>query len=75
MKKLFSSPDSAEVGLLCSRLEEAGIACEMRNMCSTIGFYGPAFYPEIWVSKDEEFGEATELLAAWRQPTSTSEDR
>jgi hypothetical protein len=31
MKKLFSSPDSAEMGLLKSRLEEAGIPCLLRN--------------------------------------------
>ena len=64
MKRLIALPDSAELGLIHSRLEAAGIECEMRNESSTIGFYGPAFYPEIWVN-DEKFAQANELLAAW----------
>ena len=31
MKRLFSSPDSTEMGLLQSRLEEAGIPCLLRD--------------------------------------------
>jgi hypothetical protein len=73
MKQLFSSPDSAEIGLLRSRLEAAGIECETRNEYSTISMYGAAFYPEIWVLKDEKFAEASQLLAAWRRPSPPSD--
>jgi len=69
MKRLFSSPDSAEIGLLRSRLEAAGIACEIRNEHLSPVMPGAPFYPELWVLKDEEFVEARELLAAWRQPS------
>lgn len=66
MKQLISLPDSAEIGLLRSRLEAAGIECEMRNEFSTQSMYGGAFYPEIWVLKDEKFAEASKLLASCR---------
>jgi Putative prokaryotic signal transducing protein len=67
MKRLISSPDSAEIGLLRSRLEAAGIECETRNDYLSPAMPGAPFYPEIWVLKDEKFTEAGELLAAWRQ--------
>ena len=67
MKQLFSSPDSAEIGLLRSRLEAAGIDCEMRNEYLSPAMPGAPFYPELWVLKDEQFAEASALLAAWRQ--------
>ena len=75
MKQLFSSPDSAEVGLLRSRLEAAGIKCEIRNEYLSPAMPGAPFYPEIWILKDEEFAEASELLAAWRQPDPPSQSR
>ena len=31
MKRIFSSPDSAVVGMFAGRLETAGIRCELRN--------------------------------------------
>jgi hypothetical protein len=68
MKRLTSSPSSAELGLLRSRLEAAGIECETRNDYLSPAMPGAPFYPEIWVLKDEQFDEASELLAAWRQP-------
>ncbi len=73
MKRLISSPDSAEIGLLRSRLEAAGIECETRNDFVSSAIPGAPFYPEIWILKDEEFAEAGELLAAWRQPAPPSD--
>ncbi len=73
MKQLFSSPDSAVIGLLRSRLEAAGIECEMRNEFMLSAMPGAPFYPEIWVLRDEQFAEARELLAAWREPAAPSE--
>jgi len=68
MKRLFSSPDSATLGLLRSRLEAAGIDCEIRNECVSQAMIGSPFDPELWVLNDEDFAKARELLAAWRQP-------
>jgi hypothetical protein len=67
MKLLFSSPDSAEIGLLNGRLESAGICCEIRNEFLSPAMPGAPFYPEIWVLKDEDLAEAHELLTAWSQ--------
>ena len=67
MKRLFSSPDSAEIGLIRSRLEGAGIECEMRNEHLSPAMPGTPFDPELWVLRDSQFAEASELLAAWRQ--------
>ena len=66
MKRLFTSPDSAEVGLVRSRLETAGIACEIRNEFLSQAMPGIPFDPELWVLDDENYREASELIAAWR---------
>lgn len=73
MKRLISLPDSAELGLLRSRLESAGIECETRNDYLSPAMPGAPFYPEIWVLKDEKFAEGRELPAAWRQPDPPAE--
>ena len=67
MKRLFSSPDSAEIGLVRSRLEAAGIECEMRNEYLSPAMPGTPFDPELWVLRDSQFAEASDLLAAWRK--------
>ena len=67
MKRLFSSPDSVQIGLFRSRLEAAGIACELRNEHLSPAMPGTPFDPELWVLNDAQFAEASELLAAWRQ--------
>jgi hypothetical protein len=72
MKRLFSSPDSAEIGLIRSRLEAAGIECEMRNEHLSSAMPGTPFDPELWVLRDSQFAEARELLAAWCQRASPS---
>ena len=69
MKLLFSSPNSAEIGLLRNRLEAAGIACEMRNEFLSPAMPGTPFDPELWVLNDVQFAEASDLLAAWRAPS------
>ena len=66
MKLLFSSSNSAEVGLLRSRLETAGIQCEVRNESSPL-----PFAPEIWILRDQDYGKASELLADWRRSVSS----
>jgi len=73
MKKLLSLPDSAEIGLLRSRLEAAGIECELRNEHLSPFMPGVPFHPELWLLKDEDWAEARELLAAWMQPDAAGE--
>jgi hypothetical protein len=69
MKRLFSSANTAEIGLLRDRLETAGIACEVRNEFLSPAMPGTPFDPELWVLNDEQFAEASNLLAAWRDPS------
>ncbi len=69
MKHLFSSPNHAEIGLLRSRLQNAGIACEIRNEHVTTVVPTAPFQPELWVVNDDQHREAKELLDAWRKPT------
>jgi hypothetical protein len=70
MKLLFSTPDSAMIGLYRSRLEAAGIECEMRNEHLSPAMPGAPFYQELWILRDDQFDEARGLLAAWRQSAS-----
>ena len=69
MKRLSSSVNIAEVGLLKSILEEEGIGCAIRNEQLAMASGGVPFtdcYPELWVLNDEDFGKAQELLARWK---------
>lgn len=67
MKRVFTSSNSAEAGLLKSQLEEAGIECELRNEFAAQALPGTAFDPEVWVLDDAQYEEACELVAAWHQ--------
>ena len=75
MKRLFSSPDSAKVGLLRSRLETSGIPCEIRNECLSQALPGAPFDPELWVLHDKDYREASELLAIWQSPPSVDPEK
>ena len=75
MKRLFASPDSAQLGLLKSRLETAEIACEIRNEYSSQVIPGVAFESELWVLNDDNYAEASELLAAWRDSVPPAEEK
>jgi hypothetical protein len=74
MKRLFSSPHSAEIGLIRSRLEAAGIECEMRNEYLSPAIPGTPFDPELWVLRDSQFAEASGLVAAWRAASSSGQE-
>ena len=65
MKKLFSSPNFTEVGLLKSQFEAEGIACVTRNeQLSAVSGSVPFFecYPELWVLHDSDYDRAKRLL-------------
>jgi hypothetical protein len=69
MKRIFSSPDSAEVGLLKNIMEKAGIRCQELNeqMAQTIP--SPPFQAELWVVDEKDYADAAALLAEWQNPT------
>jgi hypothetical protein len=67
MKILFSSPSEPEVGLLKSVLDEAGVACEIRNENTHPNLPGAAFQPEIWVVNEEDYAQACEVRDAWHR--------
>jgi hypothetical protein len=67
MKILFSSPSEPEVGLLKSVLDDAGVACEIRNENTHPNLPGAAFQPEIWVVNDEDYAQACEVRDAWHR--------
>jgi hypothetical protein len=62
MKYLFSSPDSAQAGLVQSLLDAAGIACEVRNEAVSQAEAGLPFITELWVLRDEDYEEARSLI-------------
>ena len=70
MKRIFSSHSSAEVGLLGSQLQAAGIPCELRNEALSQAMPVATFDVELWVLNDDDYREASDLVAAWRAPAS-----
>ena len=64
MKQVFSSPDSAQVGLAQSILDAAGIACEVRNDAVSQAMWAIPFIPELWVVRDEDYEEARRLVSS-----------
>jgi hypothetical protein len=64
MKRVFSSPDSAQVGLAQSLLDVAGIACEVRNDAVSQAMWAIPFIPELWVVRDEDYEEARRLVSS-----------
>jgi len=62
MKEVFSSPDSAQVGLAQSILDAAGIACEVRNDAVSQAMWAIPFIPELWVLRDEDYAQARCLV-------------
>ncbi len=68
MKRVFSSPDSTQLGLLKNMLEKAGIRCVEINeqMAQTIPT--APFQAELWVAQESDYVEALALLAAWANP-------
>ncbi len=68
MKQLFKLPESAELELLKSMLEEAGIRCALRNEQLSQTLPVTPFNVELWVANDDDFLRAQELCQAWLHP-------
>ncbi len=66
MKKLYSSPDSAQVELIRSMLEASSIPSEVRNEVVSQVMVGFQFAPELWV-RDEDYAEADRLMREARE--------
>jgi hypothetical protein len=62
MKKIFSSLNSEHVGLAQSKLDAAGIPCEVRNDAVSQAIPGMPFATELWVLRDEDYDEACQLI-------------
>lgn len=70
MKRIAASANSAELGLLKSRLEAEGIPCHIRNEQVSQVIPTTAFAAELCVIQDEDYPRALELLDSWRQTSS-----
>jgi hypothetical protein len=66
MKKIFSSPEAAEVELFKNVLADAGIECEARNSDLSGVMPVAPFYEELWVS-ETDYPKASELLDSWER--------
>ena len=62
MKQVYSSRDSAQVGLMQSILDSADIPCEVRNDAVSQAMIGVLFEPELWVLRDEDYDEAKQVI-------------
>lgn len=69
MKRVFTSPDSAELGLLKNVLQKAGIRCVERNeqMAQTIP--SAPFQAELWVENEADYSTAVAILEEWQHPS------
>jgi len=69
MKRVFTSPDSAELGLLKNVLQKAGIRCVEINdqMARTIP--SAPFQAELWVENEADYPAAVAILEEWQRPT------
>lgn len=52
--------------MLASRLQSAGIACEVRNETQVIP--GLPFQPELWIVRDGDYEDASRLIGTWPNP-------
>ncbi|MEI2727191.1 MAG: DUF2007 domain-containing protein [Verrucomicrobiota bacterium] len=68
MKRVLTTPASAELKVLQNLLQQAGIPCVIRNeeLASLLGT--TPFNAELWVERDEDFGPAHELYRTWCMP-------
>jgi hypothetical protein len=78
MKRVYSSELLAEVGHFRNLLEQAGIACFIRNE-QLSGAMGEIPFleclPELWVLRDDELPRAKRLIDQQREPVSAPDWR
>ncbi len=62
MKLIFSSLNSAELGLAQSQIEAAGIECEVRNEATSQALPTLPFAGELWILQDGDYEDACEII-------------
>ena len=69
MKRVFTSPDSAELGLLKNMLQKTGVRCVELNeqMAQTIP--SAPFQAELWDESEADYPTAAAILEEWQRPT------
>lgn len=72
MKRIFTSPDSAEVGLLKNLLLKAGLRCVEVNEQMARTIPAAPFQAELWVENDADYDEAMALMQQWQNPPATT---
>lgn len=68
MKKIFSSPQYDEAGILQSVLEQQGIECVMLDECESRANAGiPCIsnYIELWIVQDSIYEKARLIVDEW----------
>ena len=68
MKRLITSPDSAELGLLKNLLHKAGIPCVERNDPLARTIPSAPFHAELRVERDADYQAAAAFLMDWQRP-------
>ena len=72
MKRVFASPDSAELGLLEERSTEGGHPLRGDQRANGASDSSLPFQAELWVEREEDYGEAMALVEAWQHPTTAA---
>jgi len=73
MKRLFSGYTSADEGtlqLLKSMLEDAAIACMVRNESLSVAkgdIPASECVPELWILDDKDYSRAEKIVVEWKQ--------
>jgi hypothetical protein len=73
MKRVFTSTNVAEVGLLCGLFKQEGIECFTRNERLSMATGSVPFLecmPELWILKDEDESRALDLVDSWQNKDS-----
>jgi hypothetical protein len=73
MTCVFTSPDSAEVGLLKNMLQKAGIPCVEVNEQMAAVIPAAPFQAEVWVANEADYPAAAALVESWQRPASGPE--
>lgn len=69
MKRIYTSPDTAELGLLKNMLLKAGIRCVERNEQMTQTIPTALFQAELWIENESDYSAAAAILEEWQRPT------
>lgn len=75
--RIFMSSNGAEIGLLRGLFESQGIECFTRNTQLSMATGSVPFLecqPELWISRDEDFVKAQEVLDSYKGNQQPNDD-